>query len=152
MLNRTTQYQVEPVTREDYLQMISVWEASVRATHFFLTEEDILFYRALILEQYFDLVALKSVRNENKEVVGFIGTSEHKIEMLFIHPDQRGKGIGRTLINYALEELKIYEVDVNEQNAQAVGFYEAMGFHVQKRSPIDGMGKPYPILSMTFSG
>lgn len=40
------------------------------------------------------------------------------------------------------------EVDVNEQNAQAVGFYLHLGFGQTFRRSTDGMGKPYPILHM----
>lgn len=148
----TAQYEIDHVSRADYDQMIAVWEASVRATHFFLAEEDIIFYRELILNQYFDLVRLKGVRNKDNDVIGFIGTTEYKIEMLFIHPSARGKGIGRALVDYAIATLGIREVDVNEQNTQAVGFYHAMGFRVKKRSCIDGMGKPYPILHLALPG
>ena len=82
--------------------------------------------------------------------MGFLGTTEQKIEMLFVHPALRGQGIGKTLIRYAVRELGIRLVDVNEQNTQAVGFYYAMGFNLQKRSPLDGMGKPYPILHLNM--
>ena len=128
--------------------MIVVWEASVRATHDFLTETDIAFYRNLILNQYFDLVALKCVKDKSGVILGFLGTTEQKIEMLFVHPASRGRGIGKALIKYAVHELGIRFVDVNEQNTQAVGFYYALGFTLQKRSPLDGMGKPYPILHL----
>ncbi|ENH9207696.1 GNAT family N-acetyltransferase, partial [Vibrio vulnificus] len=46
--------------------------------------------------------------------------------------------------------LGVTKVDVNEQNPQAVGFYEHMGFKVVSRSPLDDMGKPFPILHMTL--
>jgi len=34
---------------------------------------------------------------DNKTITGFLGVSEEKIEMLFIHPDKRGQGIGSLL-------------------------------------------------------
>ncbi|MHA4843092.1 GNAT family N-acetyltransferase [Flavitalea antarctica] len=141
-------YLIDSVTREDYNELIDVWEASIRATHDFITEKDIMFFRGLILNQYFDLVSLKCVRDSSGAISGFIGTTPEKIEMLFIHPAARGTGIGRFLLNYAVDELGIRKVDVNEQNSQAVGFYYAMGFSLVKRSPLDGMGKPYPILHL----
>jgi putative acetyltransferase len=136
------------VTRADYDELINVWEASVRATHDFLTEDDILFFRELILDKYFDLVKLKCVRNSSGVILGFLGTTPEKIEMLFIRPESRGTGIGKYLIQYAVDQLGIRLVDVNEQNTQAVGFYYALGFALIKRSPLDGMGKPYPILHL----
>ena len=37
---------------------------------------------------------------------------------------------------------------MNEQNVAARGFYEALGFAVVGRSPMDDTGRPYPILHM----
>jgi len=54
--------------------------------------------------------------------------SPTKIEMLFIHPDVFGKGIGKLLFQFAIRELSAHTVDVNEQNKNAVGFYLKMGF------------------------
>ena len=148
--DKATTFIIDRVTKADYQELIIVWEASVRATHDFLSETDIAFYRNLILNQYFDLVALKCAKDKSGDILGFLGTTEQKIEMLFVHPALRGQGIGKALIRYAVRELGIKLVDVNEQNTQAVGFYYAMGFALQKRSPLDGMGKPYPILHLNM--
>ena len=40
------------------------------------------------------------------------------------------------------------EVTVNEQNPQAVGFYEHLGFQTYKRTECDEEGNPYPLLYM----
>lgn len=131
----------------DFPILIDIWEKSVRATHHFLPEEEINNLKPLILNEYFHHVLLhKYVQNE--QVVGFIGTSNDNIEMLFIDPEFRGKSIGRTLTDFAITELKIEKVDVNEQNNQAIGFYEKLGFKVIGRSELDGQGKPYPLLHL----
>ena len=51
----------------------------------------------------------------------------------------------------ATELLGAREVSVNEQNRQAVGFYERMGFVVLRRTPTDEDGRPYPLLYMGLS-
>jgi putative acetyltransferase len=141
---------IENVLAENYIEMLTVWENSVRATHDFITEEDIEFFKPIIIEQAFPAVTLKCVKDENEFILGFIGTHEKKIEMLFILDRVRGKGIGKLLLQYALDHLKINSVDVNEQNPLAVGFYEHMGFSISSRSPFDDMGKPFPILHMMY--
>lgn len=78
----------------------------------------------------------------------FLGVHDQKIEMLFILNEQRGQGVGKVLLGYALNELAANSVDVNEQNPQALGFYQHMGFEVKSRSPLDDMGKPFPLLHM----
>lgn len=141
---------IEVPTVTDYVELVSVWEASVRATHNFLKEEDILFYKPLILNEYLKAVDLFCIK-DNDTITGFMGLSESSIEMLFIHPAFRGSGIGKILLQFAINELKANKVDVNEQNDQALGFYLKMGFKVVNRSELDGMGKPYPILHMELN-
>jgi putative acetyltransferase len=68
--------------------------------------------------------------------------------MLFIHPEYRGKRIGKTLLDYSIGKLRITKVGVNEQNEQAVGFYKHCGFKTVGRSELDASGKPFPILHM----
>ena len=65
---------------------------------------------------------------------------------LFLSPKERGKGIGRQLLQYGIHNYEIREVTVNEQNPQAVGFYEHMGFAAYKRTDLDEQGNPYPLL------
>ena len=133
----------------DFPILIDIWESSVRATHDFLPEEEINHLKPLILNEYFHHVSLhKYVQNE--KIVGFIGTSSNNIEMLFIDPQFRAKGIGRILTDFAITELKIRNVDVNEQNIQALRFYQRLGFKIDKRSELDGQGKPYPILHLNL--
>ncbi|QGY40124.1 acetyltransferase [Pseudodesulfovibrio cashew] len=140
--------QILPASKNDYPEILDVWEASVRATHDFLTEEAILYFKPLILNTFLDAVELLCARDERGAILGFMGVAEESIEMLFIAPDSRGTGIGKALLSYGIEELKATRVDVNEQNPQALEFYEHMGFEVVGRSERDGMGKPYPLLHM----
>ena len=141
---------IENASREEYPAIVDLWEASVRATHEFLPEEDILYFKPLILNEYLDAVELKVARDIDGRIAGFLGVAEQKVEMLFIDPERRRQGIGSLLLGYAIDELGALAVDVNEQNPDAVGFYERSGFAVIGRSPLDGQGKPYPILHMAL--
>ncbi len=132
----------------DYERLITIWENSVRATHTFITEEDIQCYKPLILNEYFAAVELFGSQDEDQRIDGFMGIVEDKLEMLFVDACVRGKGIGKKLLTYAIKELNVKKVDVNEQNIQAVEFYKYMGFRVVSRSAVDNTGKNYPVLSM----
>ena len=131
-----------------YHRLIALWEASVRATHDFLEEEDILYFRKKILEEYFDKVDLYIASDENATLLGFLGLSSNKIEMLFIDPEYRTGGIGKLLVEYAKKNHHVTLVDVNEQNVNALGFYLHLGFKIINRNPHDGEGRPFPILEM----
>ncbi|RYU64046.1 GNAT family N-acetyltransferase [Aliivibrio finisterrensis] len=141
---------VENVLPENYAEMLDVWENSVRATHTFITEEDIEFFKPIIIEQAFPAVTLRCIKNDSGSILGFVGVYESKIEMLFVSNEARGQGVGKVLLQYSIKQLGATKVDVNEQNPLAVGFYEHMGFKLSSRSPLDDMGKPFPILHMTL--
>lgn len=143
---------IDKINKIEYPEVVNVWEASVRSTHHFLKEEDIEYFKPLILNTYLDAVELRCIRNSGNKIVGFLGVSEQNLEMLFIAPKYRGKKIGKALLNYAITKLNVTKVDVNEQNEQAVGFYKHFGFEVIGRSEMDASGKPYPTLHMQLKG
>ena len=140
-------YDIQPASTSHYSELIELWEASVRATHDFLNESDIQDYKPLIHDQYFDQLDLFFMI-KNEHIQGFIGLDGQLVQMLFIHPKSRGLGVGKSLLNFAIETYGIDTVDVNEQNVQAVGFYKHLGFEIIERFEHDATGKPYPILSM----
>lgn len=90
--------------------------------------------------------------DENNCPVAFMGLENQVLEMLFLSPEERGKGLGKKLIQYGIENYSINELAVNEQNPLARGFYEHMGFQVCKRTDHDEQGNPYPLLYMKLKG
>jgi putative acetyltransferase len=85
---------------------------------------------------------------QEMQLLGFMAVAADKIEMLFLEPACIGLGLGKKLIGFAVTQLGVREVDVNEQNYPAVAFYRKCGFVLHHRSAQDGAGKPYPILHM----
>ena len=131
----------------DRQRLADVWEDAVRATHHFLSEDDIQFFRPLVRDAYLDSVRLACLRGADGRIAGFIGTVEDRVEMLFVDPAQHGRGIGRALMEHALAQ-GARSVDVNEQNPDALAFYQHLGFEVKRRSPLDSLGLPFPVLHL----
>ena len=77
-----------------------------------------------------------------------MGIENQKLEMLFVKNTERGKGIGKNLLNFGIKNYNVNSLTVNEQNPKAKGFYEHLGFKFYKRSETDEQGNPYPILYM----
>ena len=91
-------------------RLVTLWEASVRATHHFLADGE--------------------------------------VEMLFVAPAHFNKGVGKRLLDWAVDTQHCRFVDVNEQNGRAVAIYEHWGFRVCGRTETDAQGNSYPILRM----
>lgn len=47
-----------------------------------------------------------------------------------------------------IENYGVNDLAVNEDNPQAKGFYEHIGFKVYQRNELDDQGNPYPVLYM----
>lgn len=138
---------VVKVGPDDFEELAEVWEASVRATHDFLSEADIRELRSLLPVRYLPAVELRCLRDAGR-IVAFIGLNGSHIAMLFVRPEYRGRGCGRKLVEWAVARQGADSVDVNEQNPQAMGFYLRMGFAVAGRSETDDAGRPFPILHL----
>lgn len=136
------------INNKDMEQVLDTWESSVRATHNFLSEDDIISIKPQVVEGVKYVSNLLCVRDKKDVIQAFMGIHDFKIEMLFVSNESRGNGIGKKLVEYAIEVLNANYVDVNEQNPQALGFYEHMGFKVFKKSALDEQGNPFPILHM----
>jgi putative acetyltransferase len=140
---------VRPARADDRPRMLELWERSVRATHHFLEEEDVEQLRPLVAEELATECIDWWVLLSDENVFGFLGFAQDAIEALFIDPGIHRQGGGTRLVTHA-QSLAGGDlaVDVNEQNQAALRFYEALGFSVVGRSPLDSGGRPFPIVHM----
>lgn len=144
-------YQVIVSVAGDFDELAELWEASVRATHHFISDEYIRKLKPLVWGVYLRSMPIYIVRDE-KGIAGFAGVNGEMLEMLFVHPRAMGKGIGKQLVLYAICHCRVRYVDVNEQNERALGFYHHFGFRRTGRDAVDASGEPYPILHLKLGG
>ena len=140
---------IRPSTPADDARVLDIWRDAVDATHDFLTPAD----RAAIegeVKDFLPFAPLWLAVDARDRPVGFMLLDEASMEALFIDPAYRGKGVGRALVAHALGLHPVITTDVNEQNAQAVGFYQRLGFVATGRSERDGQGRPYPLIHLRF--
>lgn len=142
---------IRQASAADYPQLLDIWRRSVRATHHFLQESDIEALLPQLRDIYLPVVDVWVAVDVKDHPLGFIGLNQSHVEMLFIDPDLRGQGMGRALLDHVRSSHPTMSVDVNEQNPQAVGFYLHYGFVQTGRSPLDGEGRPFPLLHMNLS-
>jgi putative acetyltransferase len=138
---------IHPVRSDDLPRVVDVWEASVRASHGFVSDAYIRFFKPLARDELLRLVELASVRDDKGQVVGFVGVADGKIEALFVHPAWRRCGVGRRLATYAVSRGAT-TVDIDEQNEIGVSFFLGLGFEIVARSDVHAMGKSFPVLHL----
>jgi putative acetyltransferase len=141
---------VRPAGVEDRERLLDLWERSVRATHHFLEDSDVVALRPLVAEELASAaVDWWVLVSATEALIGFLGFASDTIEALFIDPDHHGQGGGKFLVAHAQSlGAGALAVDVNEQNEAALRFYKTLGFSVVGRSPTDAGGRPFPMLHM----
>ena len=132
-------------------ELLGVWERSVRATHLFLSDGEVRSIREYVPQALLGVAHLLVAEDEAGAPAAFMGVEDGALEMLFIDPEERGKGLGRRLLGLGIESYGVRRLAVNEQNPRAAGFYEHMGFEAYARSETDEQGNPYPILYMRLA-
>lgn len=137
---------------EDNARLVDIWLAAVRATHHFLTEDDIQFFLPRLRDLHIPALEVHVAEGEDGQLLGFAGLDGANLEMLFIDPIHHGRGIGKRLVDHAIALKGRLKVDVNEQNPGALAFYLKCGFTQIGRSELDGSGKPFPLLHLAQQG
>lgn len=130
--------------------IIQIWKRSVEATHDFLTAPDRHEIEKEVVS-FFSATPVWVATNQADQPLGFMFLHDGHLEALFVDAAARGLGVGKRLISHALALHPDLSVDVNEQNQQAVGFYQHMGFQISGRSGRDNQGRPYPLLHLTIA-
>ena len=128
-------------------KLVAIWRRSVDATHDFLSKEYRVELETLVSSFLPEAPLWVAVTEKDEPVAFMLLTGEH-MDALFVDPMVRGCGVGKLLIEHALTLAPKLTTNVNEQNEQAVGFYQKMGFKVTGRSETDDLGKPYPLLNL----
>ncbi len=141
-------YEVSQREPQLIYQLTAIWEDSVRATHLFLSEAEIQTIKAYVPQALTGVSHLLVAERAQGQPVAFMGIEGPRLEMLFLSPAERGAGLGRQLLEYGIRHYHLQELTVNEQNPQAVGFYQHMGFETYRRTNCDEQGGPYPLLYM----
>lgn len=134
---------------DDSERTIEIWRHAVDATHHFLTPEDRQSIDAM-LSDFLPQVPLWLAVDANDLPLAFMFIDNGHMEALFVDPAYRGKRIGAALVRHGLALHPFMTTDVNEQNLQAIGFYEKMGFSRTGRSALDGQGRPYPLIHLKY--
>jgi len=73
-------------------RLLTVWESAVKATHLFLSADEIAIIKQYVPQALMAVPHLIIVEDESQLSVGFMGITKQHLEILFIAPEEAGKG------------------------------------------------------------
>lgn len=88
-------------------KLLEIWEDSAKATHLFLSNEEIKDIKKYVPQALKVVSHLVIIENENKAPIAFMGVNNTKLEMLFIKNSERRKGLGKKLLKYGIKNYDI---------------------------------------------
>jgi ribosomal protein S18 acetylase RimI-like enzyme len=126
---------------EAYKDILSLEQMQYMLDKFYSTAS---LQQQMLEQQHQFIVAL-----DEEEAVAFASYSPkskaeptiYRLHKIYIHPNQQGKGTGKTLLAYIFDTITSHnatalELNVNRHNP-ALHFYTKMGFHIIKEEDID---------------
>lgn len=108
-------------------QLVKVWKGSVKETHTFLSDEEINHIQEYVPQALREVPHLMIIEDDHGFPCAFMGINEHKLEMLFVSPEARGRGLGKKLIETGIREYSVNELGVNEQKSSGESVLRTYG-------------------------
>ena len=88
-------------------KLLDIWETSVKATHLFLSGGEIEAIKQYVPQALKEIPHLVVAEDETGEPVGFMGVVDQMLEMLFVSAKERGKGIGKQLLEHGMDKYSV---------------------------------------------
>lgn len=117
---------------EDTDAIVAIWLDASRIATPFLSADFLGKTRKQIREVWLP-TAETWVYDEGDGVQGFIALIGNEVGGLFVHPDAQGRGIGRSLMDWASLHHEPLLTEVFEENTIGRRFYERYGFRETNR-------------------
>ena len=107
--------------------LVSIWQSATSIAHPFLTD-DFIAQETKNLSELHLPNAETWVMERNETPVGFIALIDNEIGGLFLDPTFHGRGLGRAMVDHAVDLKGPLGVEVFEKNEIGRRFYERYGF------------------------
>ena len=126
--------------------LLDIWERSVKATHLFLSDGEIENIKEYVPRALMGVENLTVAENEDGQSVAFMGTESGTLEMLFIAPEERGKGLGKRLFRYGIDHLGGKRTGGQRAEPAGKGLLRAHGFSRLQTNGARRTGRPLSAL------
>ena len=123
---------IRNLENKDIDKIMDIWLKSTIKAHDFISEEYWKNSYNTVKDVYIP-IAETFVYEDCDDIKGFISIINNEfIGALFVDVDAQGKGIGKSLIDYAMDKYKKLNLAVYKDNKKSVEFYIHRGFKIIK--------------------
>lgn len=118
---------------QDMEQVMELWLCGNLDAHSFIPRRYWESHTAEVREQL--LCAEVYVYEEEGRILGFVGMQGDYLAGLFVQKEQRGRRIGKQLLEYAKSAHRSLTLNVYQKNRRAADFYRREGFSISRTGP-----------------
>lgn len=123
---------IRSIENKDINKVMDIWLRSTIKAHDFIPKEYWDNSYNTVKDVYIPM-ADTFIYEDEESIKGFISIINNEfIGALFVDTDSQGGGIGKKLINFAIDKYKNLSLAVYKDNVKSVVFYKRMGFTVVK--------------------
>ncbi|GAA3653684.1 N-acetyltransferase [Asaccharospora irregularis] len=123
---------IRSIQDKDINKVMDIWLRSTIKAHDFILKEYWDNSYNTVKDVYIPM-ADTFIYEDEESIKGFISIINNEfIGALFVDTDSQGGGIGKKLINFAIDKYKNLSLAVYKDNVKSVVFYKRMGFTVVK--------------------
>ena len=121
---------IRNLENKDIDKIMDIWLKSTIKAHDFISEEYWKNSYNTVKDVYIP-IAETFVYKDHDDIKGFISIINNEfIGALFVDIDAQGNGIGKSLIDYAMDKYKKLNLAVYKDNKKSVEFYIHRGFKI----------------------
>lgn len=141
----TAAFTVRQAREADLDALTELWAASARSSHAFMSDADFDDHHAVMRDYILPSTNILIAVGAAGEDLGFVGSHDDHVDLLYIATFAQGQGVGRFLLSCVNGGEGPRSVQVYADNETGMGFYRSQGFREVRRYAKDAAGHDYPI-------
>ncbi|HPX05597.1 MAG TPA: N-acetyltransferase [Tenuifilaceae bacterium] len=136
---------IRPLQEADLDTVVDLWLKSSIKAHSFIEAS---FWEGQVnaMREVYIPSADTWVADYEGMLVGFVSLNEEMLAALFVHPFFQGNGIGKQLLQFAMEQSDSLVLSVYKENKRAMDFYRKQGFEAIQEQVDKHTGMPEVIM------